>query len=240
MKEMKTQEINKQTTGISPRTAALIGGIALLVMAVLAAYANFGVMQTLIVQGDAQTTSENIIASSESFRLAIFSFLVVAVLDIVVGWALFVILKSANRSFSLLAAWFRIIYAVIFAFSLTKLYGVFQLLTSPGASQGNGVFTQALNGIDTFQSGWDIGLILFGVHLLLLGLISFRFGTIPKWLGALLAIAGSGYLVDSIGILLSPAYSLSIGEYTFFGELILIFWLLWKGFKGFSQEDAAI
>ncbi len=206
-------------------------------MAVLAANANFGIMQTLVVSGDAQATSENIIASSGSFRLAIISFLVVAALDIVVAWALFVILKSANRSLSLIAALFRIIYAVIFAFSLTKLFGVYQLLTAPGSSQGNEIFTQALNGIDAFQKGWDIGLILFGIHLLLLGFISFRFGTIPKWLGALLAIAGLGYLIDSIGILLSPLYTLSIGEYTFFGELILIFWLLWKGIKGFPQEE---
>lgn len=236
---MSSQETTEQTTGISPRTAALIGGIALLVMAVLAAYANFGVMQTLIVQGDAQTTSENIIAASESFRLAIFSFLVVAVLDVIVAWSLFVILKSANRSLSFISAWFRIIYAVIFAFSVTKLFGVFQLLTSADASQGNEVFTKAFNGINAFQTGWDIGLILFGLHLLLLGVIAFRFGTFPKWLGALLALAGFGYLVDSIGILVSPTYNLSIGEYTFFGELILIFWLLWKGIKGFTQEKPA-
>ena len=59
---------------------------------------------------------------------------------------------------------------------------------------------------------------------------------IPMWLGALLAIAGLGYLVDSIGILLFPQYNLSLGEYTFFGELILIFWLLWRGIKGFPQR----
>ena len=233
---MKSQKSNSLLSGTTPRTAAIIGGIGLLLMAVLAANANFGIMGTLIVPGDAQTTSENIIASSGSFQLAIFSFLAVAALDIVVAWALFVILKSANRSLSTVAAWFRIIYAAIFAFSLTKLFGVYQLLTSPETSQGKETFMQALKGIDAFQNVWDIGLILFGIHLLLLGVISFRFGTIPKWLGALLAIAGLGYLVDSVGILLSPSYALSIGEYTFFGELILIFWLLWRGFKGFPQE----
>ena len=90
--------------------------------------------------------------------------------------------------------------------------------------------------INTFQIGWDMAMILFGLHLLLLGFISFRFGVIPKWLGALLAIAGLGYLIDSFGILLFPAYNIGIGEYTFFGELILIFWLLWKGIKGFFQN----
>jgi len=233
---LNTQKNRTQPNGLSARTAAIIGGIGLLLMAVLAANANFGIMQTLIVPGDAQATTENIIGSSGSFRLAIISFLGVAALDVVVAWALFVILRSANRSLSVLAAWFRIVYAAIFAFSLTKLWGVYQLLTSAGSSQGNEAFTKVLEGIGAFQKGWDIGLILFGIHLLLLGWISVRFGTIPKWLGALLAIAGAGYLIDSIGILLSPSYSLSLGEYTFFGELVLIFWLLWKGVKGFPQE----
>lgn len=236
---MNSQKDNAQPTDSSPRTAAIIGGAGLFVMAILAAYANFGILATLIIPEDARTTAENIIASSGSFRLAIISFLIVAILDIVVAWSLFVILKSANRSLSLITAWFRIIYAAIFAFSLTKLYGVFQLLTSPESSQGNEIYSQTMNGIKAFQKSWDIGLILFGLHLLLLSFIAIRFGTIPRWLGTLLAIAGLGYLIDSLGILLSPMYTLSLGEYTFFGELILIFWLLWKGIKGFPQVPKA-
>jgi hypothetical protein len=233
---LDSQKDNALPSSPSPRTASIIGGIGLLIMAVLAAYANFAIMQPLIIPGEVKSTIENIIASSGSFRLATISFLVVAVLDIVVALALCIILKSANKHLALIAAWFRIIYAVIFAFSLTNLFGVFQLLTSPESPQNNEIFTQAMNRINAFQKGWDIGLILFGLHLLLLGFIAFRFGTIPKWLGALLAIAGLGYLVDSIGILLSPQYNLSLGEYTFFGELILIFWLLWRGIKGFPQQ----
>ena len=233
---MKSQKDKVQPVSSSPRTAAIIGGVGLFGMAILAAYANFGVLATLIAPEDAKVTVQNIMASSGSFRLAIISFLVVAILDIVVAWALFVILRSANRSLSMITAWFRIIYAAIFAFSLTKLYGVFRLLTSPESSQSDEIYSQTMNGIMAFQKGWDIGLILFGLHLLLLGFIAFRFGIIPKWLGALLAIAGLGYLIDSIGILSSPTYTLALGEYTFFGELILIFWLLWKGIKGFPQE----
>lgn len=236
---MNSNKDNVWTSSRSPRIAALIGGIGLLFMAVLAANANFGIIESLIDPLDAKSTVENIMASSDSFRFAIISFLVVAILDIVVAWALFVILKSANRILSLIATWFRIIYAAIFAFSLTKLYGVYQLLTSQESSQGNEIYSQTMSGINAFQKGWDIGLILFGLHLLLLGFIAFRFGIIPKWLGALLAIAGLGYLIDSIGILLSPMYTLSLGEYTFFGELILIFWLLWRGIKGFPHVPKA-
>jgi hypothetical protein len=212
---------------------ALIGGIGLLLMAVLAGYANFGILQTLIVPGDVQSTVENITASSGSLRFAAISFLGVAVLDIIVAWALYVILKHASRTHSLIAAWLRIIYALIFAYSVTKLFGALQFLTTSPSSPG-----QVMKRINAFQTGWDIALVSFGLHLLILGYISFRFGIIPKWLGALLAIAGLGYLVDSFGIFLVPGYDISVGEYTFVGELILIFWLLWKGIKGFPQLQA--
>jgi hypothetical protein len=229
---MKSQESNVRSKGSTLRRAALIGGIALLLMSVLAAYANFGVMQNLIVAGDAQTTAENIMASSGSFQFAAIGFLVVAVLDVVVAWALLVILKPGNRTLSLVAAWLRIIYAAVYAFAISKLFSVVPLLGSADA-------TQAMSRINAFQSWWDLGLILFGLHLLLVGYIAIRFKSMPWWLGILLAIAGLGYLVDSIGILVSPAYSLALGQYTFIGELVLIFWLLWKAIKGFPKLQEA-
>ncbi|MFJ2239319.1 DUF4386 family protein [Streptomyces sp. NPDC087859] len=49
---------------------------------------------------------------------------------------------------------------------------------------------------------WNAGLIFFGIHLLL-GLLAFRSDYVPRVLGVLLALAGLGYLVDSLGTSLS-------------------------------------
>ncbi len=229
---MKSQESNFQPKGSQLRTAALIGGIALLLMSVLAAYANFGVMQNLVVPGNAQSTADNVLASQGSFQFAAIGFLVVAVLDVVVAWALFVILKPGNRTLALVAALLRIVYAVVYAYAISKLFSVIPLLTSAGPAQ-------AMSRIEAFQSSWDLGLILFGLHLLLVGYLAIRFKPMPWWLGILLGIAGLGYLVDSIGILVSPAYNLALGQYTFVGELVLIFWLFWKAIKGFPKLQKA-
>ena len=43
-------------------------------------------------------------------------------------------------------------------------------------------------------------------------------------------------MVDSFGKFLVPNYNLTIAGFTFIGEVILIFWLLWKGFKGFDKK----
>jgi hypothetical protein len=94
--------------------------------------------------------------------------------------------------------------------------------------------TQAMPYLKAFQSIWDIGLILFGFHLLVLGYLAFKSGYVPKWLGGFLVLAAVGYIVDGFGKILSPVYSLNLAQFTFVGEVLLIFWLLWKGFKGFD------
>ena len=74
------------TPGVSRRTMALIAGVGLLHMAVLAPLAHFGVLENLVVPGDAATTVGNIAADEGLFRLAIAALLVVTFLDIVVAW----------------------------------------------------------------------------------------------------------------------------------------------------------
>ena len=59
---------------------------------------------------------------------------------------------------------------------------------------------------------------------------------IPKYLGVLIFIAGCGYIIDGIGKIMFTDYNLQIAMFTFFGEVILIFWLLWKGIKGFKSN----
>lgn len=85
-----------------------------------------------------------------------------------------------------------------------------------------------------------MGLAIFGLHLILVGYLVFKSGYATKWmgilLGVLLAIAGLGYMVDSFGRLLLPSYTASVAQVTFVGEVLLIFWLLWKGIKGFPKE----
>jgi F0F1-type ATP synthase membrane subunit c/vacuolar-type H+-ATPase subunit K len=226
-------------TDVSPRTAAIFAGLGLLIMATLAPIVQFGILQKLIMSGNAKATVENIMASTTLFRTGIFIFLVVAILDVVVAWALYILLKPVNKRLSLLAAWFRVVYAAIFATALTNLVNVLQFLT--GANDLNSIeadqmYTQGMLSLSKFQSGWDIGLVIFGLHLLVVGYLAFKSGYIPKWLGVLLVIAGIGYMVDSFGKFLVPNYNLTIAGFTFIGEVLLIFWLLWKGFKGFDKK----
>jgi len=215
-------------------TSAIIAGIGLLVMAILAPIANFSILQRLVVPDDAARTFSNIAASEGQFRLCIILFLTTAILDIIVAWALYVFLKPVNRSISLLAAWFRIIYAAMLGIVTYYLINVIQLISGAGYLSAFGpdqLHAQVMLSVNNFTEGWNFAMTIFGIHLLLLGYLLFRAGYMKNILGILVIIAGLGYMADGIGKVLTSNYTITISAFTFIGEVVLIFWLLIAGRK---------
>jgi len=91
--------------------------------------------------------------------------------------------------------------------------------------------------VDAFYDIWNVGLILFGLHLLLIGYLAYKSGYVPKPVGVLLVIAGFGYLVDSFGTLLVSDYSVNVAAFTGVGEVVLLIWLLVKGRRVTEQSQ---
>ena len=230
------------TAGISQRKVALTAAIGLLVVALLAPFALFGVLQNLVVPTDAAATVENIAASEGLFRIGIAAFLIVIMLDIVVAWALYVLLRSVDRTLALLTAWLRLVFAAVFGYALVNLLDVAQLVghAEQSALQGEQLQAQVMSSISSFDNGWTgIALAIFGLHLFCLGYLLFRSAQFPGFLGVLVAIAGGGYLVGSFGMILVPDYALTIGSFTFVGEALLIVWLFLRAIKGFRPSAVA-
>ncbi len=140
---------------VSLRTAAAVAGLGLLIMAILAGI-SFSVFENLVVLGDATTTARNIAENEPLFRTIICGFLIVAILDVVVAWALYVFLSPAGGSVALLAAWFRIAYAAVFAASLSGLLAAARLtndadfLGAFGAGQSD---AQVMMSVNAFNDG---------------------------------------------------------------------------------------
>lgn len=219
---------------ISLRKAAIVAGLGLLIMTIFYVFADFFVFQNLIVQRDATTTANNIIANGMQFRTGIFSFLIVILCDVVVAWALYVFLKPVNKSLSLLAAWFRLVYAIIFGFALVNYFSVLHLLSGADyltVFEIDQLHAKVMLSLNAFSDGWAIGIVFFGLHLFVLGYLVFKSGYIPRILGILLVIAGLGYLIDNFGKFLFPSYDVAISLVTGWGELLFMFWLLFKGVK---------
>ncbi|MCA2227512.1 DUF4386 domain-containing protein [Nonomuraea aurantiaca] len=221
------------TTAHQPiRRAALVAGIALLALAILAGLANFGVVENLVTEGDAEKTAQHIRDSQELFRFGVVGLLLAAILDVVVAWALLVVFKPVHEGIATLAAWLRAVYAGVFTVAIAQLAAVPPLLDAaerPQAYTTGQLHAEALLKINAFHEIWDAGLSLFGLHVVLLGYLAYKSGYVPRLLGVLLVIAGLGYLVDSLGAFLVPDYSLEAAMFTFVGEVALMIWLLVKG-----------
>jgi uncharacterized protein DUF4386 len=92
--------------------------------------------------------------------------------------------------------------------------------------------------VGAYDYGWAIGLVCFGIHLILLGFLALRSDYVPSILGVLLAVAGLGYLVDSLARFVLPNYEdyrnlfmVLVAAPAIPGEFSLTGWLLLRGGK---------
>ena len=88
-----------------------------------------------------------------------------------------------------------------------------------------------LSRLDGFDAAWNAGLVLFGMHLVVIGwLLLRRSGVFATVVGALVLLAGAGYLADSVLWVLVPD-GLAVAQFTFIGEIVLIAWLVVGGIR---------
>jgi len=218
-------------TSRSIRTASVIAGASLLLMAALAGFGYIVAVDGLVAYDDATRNATNILESSGLFRSGIISLYIVITLDLVVAWGLYRVFTPVNRTLSAVGAWMRIVYGGIFAVAVAQLVRVLRLLNTGGAAtEGTDPrYAEALAGVNRFADIYDAGLILFGAHLLIIGWLAFKAGYVPKWLGVLLVASGVGYVVDGVGALLSAGPWTDVSTFTFIGEFLLAVWLVIRG-----------
>lgn len=223
------------------RRSALTAGTSLIIMA-LAAFFSYGFVHgSLVVQGDASATFDNIMSSNMLFRAEIFGWIIILISDIVVAWAFYIFLEPINRSLSLLGAWLRLTYAAILGMAILNL--IFVLLLSKGTDYLSSFKIDQLQELtmlffEAFESIWSIGLIIFGGHLMIVGYLAFKSDSIPKVISILLLLASIGYIVIHLCKTFLPQYDgvISILNIVFtvpmiVGELGFGIWLLLRGGK---------
>lgn len=226
-------------TDASPRTAARIAGIGYAAIFVLALFANFAVRMRLVVPDDAAATVANIVASEGLFRLGLAAFVVIFVLDVAIAWALYVLFRPAGRQRSLLAAWFRLTYTVFLGVAVVFMFAALQLATDAtylSAYQPDALNAGVLLALDAFDYTWLVGLVAFGFHLILVGRMILTSRMAPRLLGAVLAVAGAAYVVDTLARNLLASYAdyanlflVVVAVPSVIGELAFTIWLLTRG-----------
>ena len=109
------------------RQAALVAGFCYLMPV---SYAEFSIWPKLLIPGNIEETVQNISAHPQLFAAGILCNLITLIEDVVIAWALYVLLIPVNRALSLLTAWFRLMYTAIALFAVLNLVTVYRLLTT--------------------------------------------------------------------------------------------------------------
>ncbi|MES5895289.1 DUF4386 family protein [Bacillus cereus group sp. RP43] len=219
---------------MNERKFALFAGTSLLVMAFIAFFSYGFVHGNLVVQGDTNATFHNIQTSNSLFKAEIFGWIIIFITDIVAAWALYFFLKPIHANLSLLTACLRLMYTATLGIAIFNL--IFVLLLSKSTVANSEAYTMLF--LEAFEYIWSVGLIIFGLHLFVLGYVTFLFKQIPKFISILLFIAAIGYIVIHAMNTMFSQYDamLSILNVVFqppmiAGELGFSIWLLLRGGK---------
>jgi len=218
---------------ITPRRAALIVVIGLVATTFGVPIAEFVIWPSLVDPGSIEQTVRNIRANEGPFLVASFAYLSGFVGDVLVAWALYYLLRPVSRSLAALTAGFRAVQAVVAIGAALNLFTAFRLLRTEslaalGSDQLHG---QVLVLLSSFGYEWGLALVIFGIHLGLLGYLVYRSGYIPRLVGIALAIAGIGYVVYQLRPYLYPDAEIGFVFAAFAGELVFLVWLAIWGWR---------
>jgi hypothetical protein len=215
---------------MSPLFKARMGGFCWL-MCFLTSIFPLIVSGRLVVSGDAAATAANLLANEGLFRAGTAALLISTAFYVGATLFIYEVLKPVNPTLSLLAAFFSLVGCAVGALSCLFDFVPFVLLKgAPYLS----VFTvdqlQALTlmFLKVRAQANDIGLVFFGLHCLGVGYLILRSIFLPRLIGALMVVAGFGWLT-----FLWPPLANSLAPFNMMpggiGELSLTLWLLVKG-----------
>lgn len=188
-----------RTLSAPDRSQALIRltGLLYLVIIICGIRSEGVVRATLIQADDAAATAQALRDNLGLFRLSLAADSVMALADIAVAALFLILLQPAGPLLAIMATGFRLVQAAVIGASLVLLAGVPAML----ATGEDGL---ALHLAGMHATGYDIGLIFFGVNSLLMSVLLIRSGGVPRLLAYAVGVAGLVYLTGSYLRLLAP------------------------------------
>lgn len=221
----------------SPQRLARTAGVYYLVVAVLGAFAHI-VRGQVYAPGDAATTTDNVVAKASLVSYSFVADLVQATFLVLVVMTLYRLLHHAGENVARAMVIFVVIAVGIICLNMVHQLGALLVATDPtyaGAFGSDGSEALVLLMLDLQHHGYLIAQIFFGLWLLPLGLLAIRSGMFPRWLGRLLMVASTAYLLDVLLHFLAPRLADAVNPVlvTFFSvaEGSMLLYLLVRGVR---------
>ena len=187
----------------------MVVGIAFITSIFIVTIVDDFLLANFVVPGDTEALVRDIEAIGRRFGFAVVGYLLVLVLDAIIGLALYVVLKPANKFLAALTAVLRLLYAFTLIIALLALW--FHIID-----------------VYNYASIKLLGYLFFALHIFVLGYSVFKSAYIPKSLGILLVLASLTYIVFFIEFNLPEILGVIIMLTMAIAELTLSIWLMLK------------
>jgi uncharacterized protein DUF4386 len=182
------------------------------------------------VPHDATATANKIADHSGLLRAGSLVELYLALTDVVLAAAFYVLFRRASKFLALATAFLRLTWAIVATIALVANFAALRLVSDAGT---------ALLLLNLHEDILAVGFVAFGAHLAMLGYLGRRSRLLPRVIALLLIVAGTGYVVNSLLILgwaVRSQFVLLLPAFP--AELSLALWLLLKGLPGPSAPGS--
>jgi hypothetical protein len=230
----------------SQRVAAKVAAVSGLLAVVIVVFGNYALLGPLVVPANAAETARNFVAHQTQVRVALTCFLTYSISVVVLLSALYVILRPVDRLFALIGALFRLVFALLWLLTtLNLLSALRELGSSPylQALEPDGLQVLARLHVAANFDDYYVGLPFFGLAATICSCLWFKSGYIPRTLAAFGVIASAWCVICAFVFLIFPDFNKVVNDYWFDSpmaifELVLSFWLLFKGIATPNDRDA--
>ncbi|TMP94157.1 MAG: DUF4386 domain-containing protein [Verrucomicrobia bacterium] len=232
--------------GNAQGTAARVAGWSGLLTFAIVVFGNYVLLNPLIVPSNVAATAQNVVAHQTQLRITAVCFLTYSLGVVVLLTALYVILKPVNHGLALVGALFRLVFALLWLLSPLNLLAMLRLVSNANYLQAfEPDRLQALARLHlgaTFDD-YYIGLPFFGLAATVCAYLWFKSNYIPKGLAISGLIASAWCVLCAFVFLIFPQFNKVVNDYLFDSpmalfELIVSFWLLFKGLKPVALSQA--
>ena len=219
---------------ISPNRLARVASLAYLVVIVAGGWSELVVRGPLAVEGDAAATAANIVESNSLLRWAFAADMAMIVAFLAVGLTLWALLRGVSREAAIAMLVANAISVAVMSANLLN-HGAIVVLEDYSAGLGAATH-DALAGffLQMHGIGYLVAQAFFGLYLLPLGILVYRSGMLPRWIGVLLMVGFAADMAQiTVEYLASDADALAeaVAAPAGIAELSLTLWLLVRGVR---------
>jgi hypothetical protein len=224
----------------STRNPGRVAGLLYLLLVLGGPLRLIYIPSVVFVEGDATATARNIAAHQLLFRIGIFGDLVCAVVLIFLTLALYRLFESVDR-------WQAVLMVIVGGVMPSLLYFVnvvhdaaallvvrgdpFLSVFDPGQRDALAMLFLRLHHAHNVAAE-----VLWGLWLFPLGILTYRSGFMPRFIGVWLIINGAAYLVLSFTGVFLPQYEDTVFKYAFPAQLAEVVFMLWLVIRGVKAE----